>query len=402
MVAAIKPLRHIKVLDLSRVMAGPWATQNLADLGATVIKVEKPGHGDDTRGWGPPFVGNDDEHIAAYFLAANRGKQSIAIDITTDKGQELIKQLAKECDIFIENFKVGAMKNFGLDYDALKAINPQLIYCSISGFGQDGPYADKPGYDYMMQAMGGLMSITGDNEPMRVGVPITDIMTGMYATIAIHAALLEREQSGNGTYIDMALFDVQLAMLANQAQNYLASGNVPGRIGNTHPNIVPYQLFRATDDYLIIAVGNDKQFATFCNLLDLSDLATDERFATNAARVRNRDELIPQIAAVIQTKSAEEWLEILEQANIPCGPVNHLDQAFDHPQAQHRETKQTLPHPTLGDITTVQNPIRFANSSLQNDLPPPMLGEHTEQVLKNELGLSDDEIKTLKSGGVIA
>lgn len=363
------PLTGITVLDLSRVLAGPWATQILADLGARVIKIERPGSGDDTRHWGPPFLDTDNElPESAYYLAANRRKEVRFLDLANPEAQDTIRTLAKEADIVVENFRVGGLTRYGLDYAALGALNPRLIYCSITGFGQDGPRAQEPGYDYMMQAMGGLMSLTGtpDKEggaPMRAGIPIVDLMTGMYATTAIQAALWERQRTGKGRHIDMALFDVALAMLANQGQSYLLSGESPGRIGNRHPMIVPYQPFQAQDRPFIIAVGNDGQFARLCRLLGLPELSADARFATNSARVKHRTELIPLLTAPLARQPADYWLEKLAENGIPCGPILSVAEAFNDPQARHRKTVQTVPHPEKGRIPVIASPIRFCPSS---------------------------------------
>lgn len=403
------PLSHIRVLDLSRVLAGPWAGQMLADLGAEVIKVERPGSGDDTRGWGPPYLkdaeGNDTAE-AAYYLSANRGKRSVTIDFTKPEGQALVRKLAERCDVVIENFKVGGLKKYGLDYDSLKAVNPGLVYCSITGFGQDGPYAHRAGYDFMIQGMGGLMSLTGapdgapGGEPMKVGVAITDIFTGMYATSAIQAALLHKQRTGEGQHIDMALLDVQVATLANQAMNYLAGGMVPKRLGNSHPNIVPYQAFPTADGYIILAVGNDAQFARFCTVAGLSGIAEDERFRTNAARVRNRETLVPLIAETIRDRTSEHWLKVLEAEGVPCGPINTLDQVFADPQVVHRGMKVSVPHPTAGAVDLVGSPMKFSGTPVAYDRAPPTLGQDTDAVLQ-ELGVSDEDARKLHDKGIV-
>jgi crotonobetainyl-CoA:carnitine CoA-transferase CaiB-like acyl-CoA transferase len=383
----VSALNGIRVLDLSRVLAGPWATQTLADLGAEVIKIEKPGSGDDTRAWGPPFLKNaqgENTTEAAYYLSANRGKKSVAVDITQPGGQTIIHELAKISDVVVENFKVGGLKKYHLDYESLKAINPKIIYCSITGFGQTGPCADQAGYDFMIQGMSGLMSITGepDGSPMKVGVALTDIMTGLYATIAIQAALFHREKTGVGQYIDVALLDVQTATLANQAMNYLTTGNSPTRLGNAHPNIVPYQAFATQDSHIILAVGNDKQFAKFCTIAECPQLAQDARFNNNQARVENRKILIDLLIPLIKQHSTAWWLEQLEAAHVPCGPINTIGQALTHPQTLHRNMIVDIPHPTGGKVTVVGSPIHFSETPVQYNLSPPLLGEHTEQVLE--------------------
>lgn len=398
-------LSHIKVLDLSRILAGPWAGQMLADFGAEVIKVERPGCGDDTRGWGPPFVKDQDGNPtdAAYFHAANRGKHSIAIDMTTPEGQALIKRLAAEVDVVIENYKVGGLKKYSLDYDSLKAVNPGLIYCSVTGFGQDGPYAERAGYDFMIQAMGGLMSVTGDpdGQPMKVGVALVDVMTGLYACNAIQAALLHRNESGIGQYIDMALLDVQVATLANQAMNYLVGGKPPVRLGNAHPNIVPYEAFPTADGHIILAVGNDTQFARFCALAGAPELADNPAFATNALRVENRSALTPLVAELMRSHSSDWWLENLGLQRVPCGPINSLDKVFDDPQVKHRQMQIELPLPGGGNVPGVASPVKFSHTPIEYSAAPPALGQHTDQIL-SALGLSEADIAQLKAGKVIA
>ncbi|QDF97306.1 CoA transferase [Azoarcus sp. DD4] len=403
-------LSHIRVLDLSRILAGPWAGQLLADLGADVIKVERPGAGDDTRGWGPPFL--KDEHgentsVAAYYLCANRNKRSVTIDITRPEGQALVKQLAAESDVVLENFKLGGLAQYGLDYAALKAINPRLIYCSITGFGQDGPYAPRAGYDFLIQGLGGLMSLTGrpDNEegggPMKVGVALTDILTGLYATNAVLAALAWREKSGEGQFIDLALLDVQIACLANQAMNYLTTGQNPKRLGNAHPNIVPYQDFPTADGYMILAIGNDGQFARFCAEAGAPELAADARYATNKARVENRGALIPALKRLTIERSTADWVKALEALAVPCGPINTLADVFADPQVQARGLKVTMPHPLAGEVPLVANPLRLSATPVEYRNPPPLLGEHTEQILNRTLGLSATQIEELRAAGVI-
>ncbi|MEX2488437.1 MAG: CaiB/BaiF CoA-transferase family protein [Pseudomonadales bacterium] len=396
-------LENVRVLDLSRVLAGPWASQALADLGADVIKVERPGAGDDTRTWGPPFWEHEDRRLSAYFMSANRGKRSLAIDLSQEKGQELVKELVRHADIVIENFKTGDMAKRGLDYEALSAINPGLIYCSITGFGQTGPYKDRPGYDFMIQAMGGLMSITGEPDekssdgPQKAGVALADILTGLYSTIAILAALHERQTSGKGQYIDMALLDVQVAALANQASNYLISGEPPGRLGNAHPNIVPYQSFATHDGYIIVAVGNDTQFERLCEVLARPDLARDPRYQGNDDRVANRDTLAATLQELLREKGTDEWLEILQNASVPCGPINTIDRVFKDPQVQARNMNIDV-----DGMPLVANPIRFSRSEISYDHAPPLLGQHTKELLNEVLGLSDAEIAELKEQGIIA
>ena len=388
-----QPLAGIRVLDLSRVLAGPWASQILGDLGADVVKVERPGNGDDTRAWGPPYLKDADgqpTRESAYFLCTNRNKRSITVDMASPEGQQQLQQLAAKADIVLENFKTGGLQQYGLDYASLNAINPRLIYCSITGFGQSGPYASRPGYDFLIQAMGGLMSITGvpDDEagagPQKVGVALTDILTGLYATIGILAALQERNRSGLGQHIDTALLDVQVATLANQASNYLVGGMVPRRMGNAHPSIVPYQTFPTADSDMILAVGNDGQFARFCTVAGRPEWAQDERFATNPQRVRHRAELIPLLRQTTVMRTTAEWVSALEQADVPCGPVNRLDQVFADPQVQARGIRVDLPHP-LGTVSTVASPVRLSATPVQYRRPPPLVGQHTDEVLRDWL-----------------
>ncbi|MBW7835422.1 MAG: CoA transferase [Sphingomonadales bacterium] len=402
------PLSHLRVLDLSRVLAGPWAGQILADLGAEVIKVERPGTGDDTRGWGPPFLKDRDgreTQESAYYLSTNRGKQSVAVDITTPAGQEIIRKLAARSDILLENYKVGGLKKYGLDYASLSKINDRLIYCSITGFGQTGPYKDRAGYDFLLQGMGGLMSITGEPDgrpgggPMKVGVAIVDVMTGMYAAVAVLAALAHRERTGKGDHIDLSLLDVQVASLANQAMNYLIGGAAPGRLGNAHPNIVPYQAFATAEGHLILAIGNDQQFARFCAVASAPELALDPRFATNAARVKNRDIIVGRIAELLAARPATEWLVILEKEGVPCGPINTIDQVFANPQVVYRGLKIDLPHPLAGTAPAVKSPINFRNTDLKYDAAAPLLGAHTERVLR-ELGYDAAAIAAFKADGI--
>ncbi|MBL8517927.1 MAG: CoA transferase [Betaproteobacteria bacterium] len=378
------PLSGVKVLDLSRVLAGPWASQMLADLGATVIKIEKPGAGDDTRGWGPPWVtdaaGNATKE-SAYFLCANRGKQSVTVDITTPAGQAHVQRLARECDVLVENYKVGGLAKYGLDFANIRKLNPRLVYCSITGFGQTGPYKDRAGYDFMIQGLGGLMSITGEKDtlpgggPQKVGVAVVDLFTGMYSAVAILAALRHRDATGEGQHIDMALLDCSVAMLANVASNYLVSEKVPQRMGNAHPNIVPYQAFRCRDGFLILAVGNDEQFARFCAEAGLRDVAADARFTRNQGRVEHREALIPFIEAVFPTRDRDDWLAAFERLGIPAGPINSIDQVFADPQVIARGLRIDLPHPTAGTVPGVANPIRFSATPLVHERAPPVLGQ---------------------------
>ena len=400
------PLAGFRVLDLSRILAGPWASQMLADLGAEVIKIERPNVGDDTRGWAPPYMPVESGEAtteSAYFHGANRGKLSVCIDMSNPLGQELIKDLAKHCDILIENFKVGGLKKYGLDYESLKAINPKLVYCSITGFGQTGPYAERAGYDFMIQAMGGMMSVTGDadGEPMKIGVALADVLTGLYAANAIQSALIHQLKTGEGQYIDMALLDVQVATLANQAMNYLATGNNPKRLGNAHPNIVPYQSFETANGFMILAIGNDAQFQRFCELAERPELAGDERFQKNSSRVKYRDALVPEVVVIMKTKTTEQWLAELNQLGIPCGPINNLDQVFADPQVQHRGVQQSLPHPAAGQVASVGNPIKLSATPIEYDRAPPMLGQHTDDVLGSILNLDPQVITDLRESGVI-
>lgn len=403
-------LSHIRVLDLSRVLAGPWAGQVLADLGAEVIKVERPGVGDDTRHWGPPYLKDadgKDTGEAAYFLTANRNKQSLTIDFTRPEGQRIVRELAAQCDVLLENFKVGGLAAYGLDYASLKALNPRLIYCSITGFGQDGPYARRAGYDFMVQGLGGLMSLTGraDGEagagPMKVGVALTDILTGLYAAIGVLAALNHRQLSGAGQHVDLALLDVQVACLANQAMNYLTTGVPPKRLGNAHPNIVPYQDFPSADGDFILAVGNDSQFRKFCEVAGCAELADDPRFASNKARVANREVLVPLLRQTTVFKTTAEWISLLELAGVPCGPINSLAQVFEDEQVKARGLRVDLPH-ALGCLAPqVASPIRLSATPVEYRNAPPLLGQHTEQVLRSLLGMSVEQISELRSSGVL-
>lgn len=397
-------LAGVRVLDLTRVLAGPWCTQNLADLGAEVIKIERPGTGDDTRGWGPPYIKDAegrDTTEAAYYTSANRNKKSVTLDIATERGAQIVRDLARQCDVFVENFKVGGLRKYGLDYESIKAVNPSIVYCSITGFGQTGPYSSRAGYDFMIQGMGGLMSITGERDdlpgggPQKAGVAVADLMTGMYSTVAILAALYERKTSGQGQHIDMALLDCQVAMMANQNMNYLASGVSPTRAGNAHQNLVPYQVFAASDGHLIVAVGNDSQFRAYCGVLGRPDLAEDDRFKTNPGRVVNREALIPVLAEIMATRPRDTWLAELEAVGVPAGPINTLEQVYQDPQVIARSLRLDLPHPSAGTIPMVASPLRLSETPVEYRSAPPLLGQHTEEVLKEYLNLSNDEIKEI-------
>jgi len=403
-------LSHLRVLDLSRVLAGPWSGQILADLGAEVIKVERPGSGDDTRAWGPPFLKDaygENTSEAAYYLAANRNKRSLTIDFTQPEGQRLVRELAAKSDVLIENFKVGGLAAYGLDYESLKAINPRLVYCSVTGFGQTGPYAKRAGYDFMIQGLGGLMSLTGRPEgeegagPVKVGVALTDILTGLYSTVAILAALAHRDRDGGGQHIDMALLDVQVACLANQAMNYLTTGTPPRRLGNAHPNIVPYQDFPTADGDFILTVGNDGQFRKFAEVAGQPQWADDPRFTTNKQRVANRAELIPLIRQATVFKTTAEWVAQLERAGVPCGPINDLAQMFADPQVKARGLAIEMPHPLAGQVPQVASPIRLSETPVEYRHAPPLLGEHTEQILGEVLGLAASEIERLREAKVV-
>ncbi|MCT4656611.1 MAG: CoA transferase [Cohaesibacter sp.] len=403
-------LSHIRVLDLTRVLAGPWSGQLLGDLGADIIKVERPGSGDDTRGWGPPYlkdINGEERPDAAYFGCTNRNKQSVTIDITSKEGQALIRDLVAQSDIVIENYKVGGLKKYGLDYDSLKEVKPDIIYCSITGFGQTGPDASKAGYDFMIQGMGGLMSVTGQpegspgGEPLKVGVALADVMTGLYSTIGILAALAYRDETGEGQYIDMALLDVQVAALANQATNYLVSGKAPTHMGNAHPNLVPYQTFPTSDAHFILAVGNDNQFAKFCKIAGLDDLPGDVRFDTNRHRVENREILAAKITAVTADKSLDYWMEELGKAGVPCGPINSIDRVFEEPQVKHRGMAIEIEAKDGSMQPGVACPIKLAKTPAAYKSAPPELGEHTAAVLKRLLGKSDQDLKSLSEKNII-
>jgi crotonobetainyl-CoA:carnitine CoA-transferase CaiB-like acyl-CoA transferase len=392
------------------VLAGPWASQTLADLGAEVIKIERPRTGDDTRAWGPPYLHDNDGNVtgeSAYFLSANRGKKSVTLDIATSEGQAIVRKLAEQSDVFIENYKVGDMARYGLAYSDLRAINPRLIYCSITGFGQDGPFSQQAGYDFIVQGMGGLMSITGERDelpgggPQKVGVAFADLMTGMYATVGILAAVAHRTETGEGQYIDMALLDVQVAAMANMNLNYLVSGKTPRRQGNAHANIVPYQAFDARDGQIVLAVGNDGQFGKFCEIADCAYLASDPRFVTNGARVTNRETLVPLIQEILATRTIEEWVTPLAAVGVPCGPVNDIAQTFAHPQVLYRGMRVDLPHPLSGSVPTVANPIRMSGSPIRYRSAPPTLGQHTNDVLSSLCGIDTDELDQLRKDGVV-
>lgn len=401
-------LEGIRVLDLSRVLAGPWCGQILADLGAEVIKVERPKTGDDTRMWGPPWMKNDqgdNTREAAYYQSANRNKMSVAIDISTPQGQELVRALAADSDVVIENYKAGSLKKYGLDYDSLSEINPKLVYCSITGFGQTGPRAPEPGYDFIIQGMGGLMSVTGEKDdlpgggPQKVGVAFADLTTGLYSTIAIQAALLNRHITGLGQHIDMALLDVQVALLANQGMNYLASGKVPGRYGNAHANIVPYQVFRAADQDFIIACGNDKQFVALSQAIGLPNLPQDPRFMTNALRIQHRQEITELLATHFLSNSAKHWVELIHAVQVPVGLINNLEQAFQEPQVQARNMLVDMSHPLKEKLTVIGSPIKLSRTPVQYRKAPPMLGEHTDEILSRVV--DEEKLKVLKDDGII-
>ncbi len=406
-----QPLSHIRVLDLTRILAGPWAAQNLADLGAEVIKIERPGPGDDTRSWGPPWLKSttgENTRESAYFLSVNRGKKSIAVDIASAEGQALIHELAKECDVLIENYKVGDLDRYGLGYEQIHKTNPQLIYCSVTGFGQTGPYANRPGYDFVFQGMGGLMSITGERDdlpgggPQKVGIAVTDVMTGMYACLAIAAALNHRQIHGGGQYIDMALFDSIVAFNSNQILNYWISGDIPRRWGNAHINICPYEVFATSDGYIILAVGNDSQFRSFCQVAGLPELSNDARFVTNPLRLAHRSELVPIVREVIRTRSMARWIEDLEAANVPCGPINNMRQVFEDPHVQHRGMRVDIPHPLSGTVPSVANPMRFSETPIEYKSAPPLLGQHTDDILARVLGYDAEKIAALRQAGTVS
>jgi crotonobetainyl-CoA:carnitine CoA-transferase CaiB-like acyl-CoA transferase len=404
------PLSHIRVLDLSRVLAGPWAGQNMADLGAEVIKVERPVKGDDSRAFGPPWYKDPEgkeTSEAAYFMAANRGKKSITVNLSNPQGQELVRELAKHCDVVIENYKVGDLARYGLGYEDLKKVNPKIIYCSVTGFGQTGPYAERPGYDFMAQGMSGIMSVTGEPDsvpgggPMRVGIPIVDILTGMYASIAVCAALAHRAETGVGQHLDLALLDTAMAFLSIQGMTYLTTGVPPGRIGNTHPSIVPYQVFPTSDGAVILACGNDNLFGKFCEAAGCGELANDSRFNKNALRVQNRDQLVPLLNAVFAKKTTAEWVDILEKAGVPNGPINNIAQAFEEPQTIARGTRIDLPHPKGGKAPLIASPMKFSATQIEYKAAPPTLGQHAEEILTGLLGMSAEKIAELKAAGAL-
>jgi crotonobetainyl-CoA:carnitine CoA-transferase CaiB-like acyl-CoA transferase len=408
-------LAGIRILDLSRVLAGPWCTQTLADLGADVIKIERPGAGDDTRSWGPPFLKDADgrdTREAAYYLGTNRNKRSVTCDIARPEGQALIRELAAVCDVFVENFKVGDMTRYGLDWESLRQVNPRLVYCSVTGFGQTGPYRERAGYDYAIQGMGGLMSVTGERDdlgggPQKVGVAVADLFTGMYATVGILAALRHAERTGEGQRVDMALLDTQVAMLANLGANYLVSGQVPGRAGNAHQNIVPYQVFEVAaapdghKDHLILAVGNDGQFAKFCEVAGRPELATDPRFARNQDRVRNRAVLVPMLEAVMLTRPKAQWLAALEAAKVPCGAINNLAEVFEDRQVRERGMVTEWDHPLAPGLRLVSSPMKLSGTPVRSELPPPLLGQHTEEVLQGLLKWPRERVQALRESKVI-
>jgi crotonobetainyl-CoA:carnitine CoA-transferase CaiB-like acyl-CoA transferase len=402
------PLSHIRVLDLSRILAGPLAAQHLADMGADVIKVERTGPGDDTRGWGPPFVAeptDDDPGLSAYFMCANRGKRSVSIDLTSERGADLVRKLAAQADVLNENFKVGGLKQYGLEYESVRATNPSIVYASITGFGQTGPYANRAGYDFLVQGMGGIMSVTGEPDergggPVKVGVAISDQMSGMNALAGILAALVRRERTGEGEHIDVALLDSTIGSLVNQAASYVGTDTVPGRMGNAHPTVVPYEVFKTADGHIILAAGNDGQFARFCAVAGLEHLAADPRYKTNAQRIINRGELIPMVADAMSRRTSDEWIAVLETANVPCGPINTIDRVFADPHVQARANRRTLPEPLVGSVDVVANPIRMASHDTTAPTAPPRRGAHTSEVLQETLGLSEAEIQELLTSGV--
>ena len=404
------PLSHIRVLDLSRVLAGPWAAQNLGDLGAEVIKVERPGAGDDTRGWGPPFLkdgAGKDTKEAAYYASVNRNKKSITLDISKPEGQAIVREIAAKSAVLIENYKVGTLKRYGLGYEDLKKANPGLVYCSVTGFGQDGPYAPRPGYDFIFQGMGGLMSITGERDgqpgagPQKVGIAITDVLTGMYASVGILAALTHRERTGEGQYIDCALLDTIIAFNANQIVSYFCSGRIPIRYGNAHAQVVPYEVFPTSDGHIILAIGNDGQFQRFCEIAGAPGLAEEPRFKTNSQRIVHRAELIPLIAEIMRARSKQEWIEALEAATVPCGPINNMKEVFEDPQVKHRGLRIDMPHPQGGTAPVVASPMRLSQTPVEYRFAPPLLGQHNNEIYRELLGKSDAEIARLKSAGIV-
>jgi crotonobetainyl-CoA:carnitine CoA-transferase CaiB-like acyl-CoA transferase len=405
-----RPLSRIRVLDLTRVLAGPWASQNLADLGAEVIKIERPGAGDDTRDWGPPFLSDKDgreTRESAYFVSVNRGKKSVTLDIASAEGREIAQALAAKSDVLIENYKVGGLAKYGLAYAQLKKINPRIVYCSITGYGQTGPLAHRPGYDFIFQGIGGLMSITGERDelpgggPQKVGIAVTDVMAGMYASLAITAALLHRERTGKGQYIDLALLDTIVAFGANQISNYFASGKVPRRWGNAHPNLLPYEVFPTADGHLILGAGNDSQWVSFCAAAERPELAVDPRFKTMPYRIRNRGSLTPLIQGIMKERSNRDWIRRLESANVPCGPINNYKEVFEDAQVRHRGLKVEMSHPLAGSVAGVASPMRFSETPVSYEAPPPLLGQHTREVLRGVLGMSDSELDRLGARKII-
>jgi len=404
------PLSHIRVIDLSRVLAAPWTGQNLADLGAEVIKIERPKTGDDSRAFGPPWLkdaAGKETTESAYFASANRGKKSVTVNLSKPEGQDLVRRIAAQCDVLLENYKVGDLARYGLGYEDLKKLNPRLIYCSVTGFGQTGPYAERPGYDFMIQGMAGLMSITGERDdlpgggPQKAGIPIGDIITGMYASVAVCAAIAHREKSGTGQHLDLALLDSLAAILSNQGGNYLATGVPPGRLGNAHPNIVPYQTFKTADGDIILACGNDNLFRKFCEVAGCQALADDPRFVTNGKRVENRAEITRLLSDIIGKRTTRDWVEALEVAGVPNGPINNLKQVFEEPQAVARGLRIELDHPLAGKVSLVRSPMRFSETPLEHKTPPPTLGQHTDEVLRGLLKMSDEEVGKLRAAGVV-
>ena len=403
------PLSHVRVLDLSRILAGPWAGQVLADLGADVVKVERPGAGDDTRSWGPPFLKDESGRTtsdAGYFLAVNRGKRSITLDLSKPEGQELVRRLAARADILLENYKVGTLEKFGLGYEDLKKVNPRLVYCSVTGFGQTGPKRDHAAYDFMIQAASGLMSVTGERDglpgagPQKVGVPIVDLMTGMYTAVAVLAGLARRDHTGEGEYIDIGMLDVGVSMLANQAMNYLISGKAPRRAGNKHPNIQPQDVFATRDGYIALVVGNDSQYVKFCEAVGRPEWAGDERFRTNAGRVTNQAVLLPMIGELLATRDTRAWSELFNSAGVPCGPINTVPEVFEDEQVKHREMLIRIAHPAAGSVPQVASPMKFTEAPLSFDRPPPLIGQHTQEILR-EIGLDAGQIEALAAQGII-
>ena len=404
------PLAGTRVLDLTRVLAGPWAGQNLADLGADVIKIERPKKGDDSRAFGPPWLKDAqgrDTTESAYFACANRGKKSLTLDLASPQGQTIARELAAKCDVLLENFKFGDLDRYGLGFKDLSKLNPGLIYCSVTGFGHSGPWRERPGYDFMIQGMGGLMSVTGERDdrpgggPQKAGIPIADLITGMYASVAVCAALAHRAKTGAGQHLDLALLDSLAAVLANQGANYLATGEPPGRLGNDHPNIAPYQVFKTADGSVIVACGNDNLFRKFCEVAGCRELADDARFVTNGKRIANRAELTRHLSEILVRRTTREWTIALEAAGVPCGPINDLEQVFNEPQAVARGLRLELPHPTAGKVSLVRSPMRFSATPVQHDVPPPTLGQHTDEVLRDLLKKSPSEIARLRSEGIV-